>query len=61
MLTLDVVYNGAPFVRVACKADINFSTLDIVYNGAPFYALSAVTVAPPGGDVFNAIFFGMGF
>lgn len=58
-LTLDIVYLGAPFVRIAAKADIDFSTLDIVYLGAPFYGLSYIT--PISGDVYNAIFFGTGF
>ena len=59
LLELDVVYLGAPFVRIAAKADVDFSTLDIVYLGAPFYGLAYIT--PVGGVVNNAIFFGTGF
>lgn len=61
LLTLDVIYHGAPFVHIAAKPDINFNTLDIVYHGAPFYGLSYITPVAPGGDVDNAIFFGTGF
>lgn len=36
--TLDVVYNGQPFVYIVSKTQ-DTSSLDIVYNAQPFYGV----------------------
>jgi hypothetical protein len=36
--TLDVAYNGQPFVNIVSQSQ-DTSTLDIVYNGQPFYGV----------------------
>ena len=36
--TMDVVYNGQPFVYVVSKTQ-DTKTLDIVYNASPFYGV----------------------
>jgi hypothetical protein len=36
LATMDVVYNGQPFIWVPAKTTIDETTMDYVYGGQPF-------------------------
>ncbi|MEI6577721.1 MAG: hypothetical protein WCO63_16210 [Bacteroidota bacterium] len=45
LITLDVAYNGQPFVQIVAKSTIDTNGLDVAYNGAPFWAISLSAAA----------------
>ena len=49
MLSLDLTYNGEPFVLTAAKAGLG-SDLDLTYNAEPF---ALVTYTDGGGTQYN--------
>lgn len=58
--SMELVYEGGPYVGNAQPARIDVELMETVYEGGPFVVSQSAAAAPPSGDLFTRSMMGVG-